>query len=199
MYKILMVEPRKFWNLKFPFFSIKNFIYMIFSWSWARLIALLSNRSDRTVSNFQPFREALEFFLERVLFPNRSFFSGGGTLACICLLYKYLYVSVRMYSITWLTPKINWSSIGGTQGLLSSLRIFLELRKSNWPSWGGNTVKRFPCKWSSLRLVQYPISSGTSTSSLSRIARIRRFTKFLIFGDKISMSLSLKYRALKIE
>ena len=51
------------------------------------------------------------------------------------LYYTELYVlyclPVLMYSITWDTPSMSWSSIGGTQGLLSSFRIDRELRKSN--------------------------------------------------------------------
>ena len=63
-----------------------------------------------------------------------------------------------MYSMTWLTPKINWSSIGGTHGLLSNLRMARELRKSSWPSCGGRTVRRLPWRCSSRRLDNSPIS-----------------------------------------
>ena len=63
-----------------------------------------------------------------------------------------------MYSMTWLTPNINWSSIGGTHGLLSSLRMARELRKSNCPNCGGRTVSRLPWRWSSRKLDSSPIS-----------------------------------------
>ena len=144
---------------------------------------------------FQPFKDALEFFRDKVRLLIFSDLSGGGTFAWIWRLYKYLYVSVRIYSITWLTPIISWSSIGGTHGLFSNFNILLELKKSNWPNCGGKTVNRFPWRWSSLKLVKAAISSGTSIISLSRIARILKLTRFLIFGDKYSKSLSLENKS----
>ena len=41
--------------------------------------------------------------------------------------------------------KVNWTQL--TQGLLSSLRIERELRKSRLPRLGGSTVSRFPWTW----------------------------------------------------
>ena len=41
--------------------------------------------------------------------------------------------------------KVNWTEL--TQGLLSSLRIERELRKSRLPRLGGSTVRRFPWTW----------------------------------------------------
>lgn len=52
----------------------------------------------------------------------------------------YLYVSVRMYSMTWDTPTCSWSAMGVTHGLFSILRTDLLLTKSRLPvKW--NTTK----------------------------------------------------------
>lgn len=51
-----------------------------------------------------------------------------------------LYVSVLMYSITWLTPICNWSAIGGTHGLPSIRTTLLCEHKSKWPISGGRTL-----------------------------------------------------------
>ena len=65
---------------------------------------------------------------------------------------------VLMYSMTWDTPSMSWSSMGGTQGLLSSLRMDLELRKSRLPREGGSTVSLLPCRCSSRSRPSSPIS-----------------------------------------
>ena len=67
-------------------------------------------------------------------------------------------VPVLMYSMTCETPSMSWSSMGGTQGLLSSLRMARELRKSREPREGGSTVSRLPCRCSSRRPASSPIS-----------------------------------------
>jgi hypothetical protein len=52
----------------------------------------------------------------------------------------YLYVSVRMYSMTWDTPTCSWSAMGVTHGLFSILRTDLLLTKSRLPvKWNTTT------------------------------------------------------------
>lgn len=55
----------------------------------------------------------------------------------------YLYVSVRMYSMTWDTPTCSWSAMGVTHGLFSILRTDLLLTKSRLPvKWNTTTCSK---------------------------------------------------------
>ena len=65
---------------------------------------------------------------------------------------------VLMYSMTCETPSMSWSSMGGTQGLLSSFRMERELRKSRPPRLGGRTVSLLPWRCSSRSPCSSPIS-----------------------------------------